>query len=93
MHQARPVLCGADPVFIGPKNAESACGVPWRWLRDFATREGVPRLRVGGKTVIPVRPLIAALERVSGTNAPTRELAEQETVDALCRELGIELRD
>ena len=87
-----PELCGVDPIFIGPKNAELACGVPWRWLRDFAAREGVPLIRVGGKSMIPVRPLVAALQRAAAAN-PTREPTEREAIDALCHELGFELRD
>jgi hypothetical protein len=88
-----PELCGVDPIFIGPKNAQSACGVPWRWLRDFAVREGISLIRVGGKSMIPVRPLVAALQRAAAAQAPSRELTDREAVDALCRDLGFELRD
>jgi hypothetical protein len=81
----RPVY----PLTIGPGNAVDVCGVPWRWLRDFARGAGVPVWRVGAKTVIPAAPL-AALERAA-EQAPARELSFEEELAARRAALGLEL--
>ena len=51
------------PIAISSKNAESAVGVPWRWLRDHAAELGVTIIKIGGKSMIKADDLLAALER------------------------------
>ena len=77
------------PLTIGPANAVEMTGVPWRWLRDNAGRLGVPIWRVGGKSMIPAAPLLAALEQQAAAQEP-RELTEEEERQKLRQQLGME---
>lgn len=64
---------GLKPVLIGPKNAEQATGLPWRWLRDHFTELVI---RVEGKGFIPADRLLAALEARAAVSAPEVEVDE-----------------
>ena len=51
------------PLSVGPLNAESMTGLPWRWIRDHAEELGVEVIRVDGKFLILAATLLAALEK------------------------------
>jgi hypothetical protein len=51
------------PITIGPRNAEAATGVSWRWIRDHAPELGITIIQVDGKRVVLASELLAALER------------------------------
>ena len=57
-----------QPLTIGPRNAEAATGVTWRWIRDHAPELGVQVVRVDGKAFVLAAELLAALERYAGVN-------------------------
>lgn len=77
------------PITIGPRNAVEMTGLSWRWLRDNAARLRVPVWRVGGKSMIPAAPLLAALELEAAAQEP-RELTDEEEREKLRRSLGME---
>jgi len=80
------------PLTIGPGNAVQMCGLPWRWLRDFARRANVPLWRVGGKSAIPASALLAALEREAAEHQPELVPTEDDDRVAMRKALGLTLR-
>jgi hypothetical protein len=56
----------ACPGTISSRTCLDATGMGWAWCRRFAAANGVPCWRVGErKVVIPLAPLMAAVERVA----------------------------
>lgn len=50
-------------LFIGPNNAETVVGLPFRRCKEIAVRMGVARVQCGRAKLIPVEAFFAALER------------------------------
>jgi hypothetical protein len=81
------------PLTVGPGNAVLVTGLPWRWLRDFARRSGVPVWHVGSKSAIPAQQLLAALQREAEQQGqPRRELTFDEELALGRAALGMKLR-
>jgi hypothetical protein len=75
-------------LFIGPRNAETVIGAPYRWVRDTAARLGVRSVRQGRKSLIPAEAFRAALEAevvALSTTAPTAT----DPAEAIRRSLGM----
>ena len=83
-------------------------GVPWRWLRDFTKRAGVPIWHVGAKSMISAVELMEALRREGAPRPrPNRRvtqaeadieleagrMTDEEHMQWLREELGMRLKD
>lgn len=51
-------------ILISSKNAELVVGQSWRFVRDFARRNGVRLVTIGRKRAVHAADFLAALERV-----------------------------
>lgn len=84
------------PLYVGPRNVEHVIGHSWRWTRTTAKRLGVSVLQVGGKPLIRVSELQAAIERESRRAAPAAVPAPPVTDDdeqaAMVARLGLRRR-
>jgi hypothetical protein len=65
-----PDLTGLQPLTITSTNCRQMAGVSWEWLTTFARGHGVPIWRVGGRRLIHVPPLAAALQAASAAATP-----------------------
>lgn len=81
------------PLYVGPRNAEAMTGQKWRWVRDFARANDVPIISVStrgdpkrGKSMIPVTPLVEAIERHREHVAPAE--SHEDELEKLRRALG-----
>jgi hypothetical protein len=78
------------PVLLGPKNTEAATGFSYRWVRDTATRLGVPFVGSGRKRAVRADLFLAALEREPTVEEPqpTKPTDAAEHVRELLRRAG-----
>lgn len=80
------------PVLLGPKNTEAATGFSYRWVRDTATRLGVPFVGAGRKRAYRADLFLAALESeqvdVESTTAAPAPDDPAEAVRAILRRAG-----
>ncbi|MBI3204508.1 MAG: hypothetical protein HYZ29_23435 [Myxococcales bacterium] len=63
------------PMLLGPANAESAVGAPWRWVRDAASELGVRFVGHGRKRFVVASEFMAALARVASTSVEPAAVA------------------
>jgi len=69
-----------ETCLLGPLNCIAAVGLPWRRVREIAIREGLPRVRAGRTTLVPLAEFRAALERERASEGTPVDAAEQTRV-------------
>jgi hypothetical protein len=82
------------PLLLGPRNAEQATGLPWRFVRDHARALGVEPVRIGRKLAIPASAFLEALQRQQATKAERDPSNDSDTCGdaaSLRRRLGLRL--
>lgn len=59
----KPATVTTLPLLLGPANTEAATGFSYRWVRDTASRLGVPFVGAGRKRAVRADLFLEALER------------------------------
>jgi hypothetical protein len=64
----------------------------WQWCVRFAREHNVPIWRFGArKQLIPIEPMLAAMERIGAQQAAHREpMTRRERIDEILRSVGLE---
>jgi hypothetical protein len=55
-----------QPIIISTKNAEAVTGWPWRQVRDYARKMGVPVFKMGRKHGVDAKAFLAAIKSGKG---------------------------
>lgn len=63
--------------FVTPSNCLPVIGASWTWVKRFARKHGVPVLRIGRKSYVPVELLVDAM-KVAASSSPTPQTVELE---------------
>src|SRR5579859_3578274 len=61
-------------VTVSDRTCEAVFGVPWRSLRQFLQRRGIPYLKIGRRPVVRVDAVLVELEKLAGNGWTDRDI-------------------